>query len=354
MQSRVALIVIAVSAIASAGAVGYGHVWGYLPSPEEPYGPEHWHLAYPDAAGQHQSPIDIKTADVVALDSLRELHFDYEHNDVKIVNNGATVDVEIEEPKENKLVDAYGVEYLLTGVHFHWHQTNDQLGTEHTLDGVAHALEAHYVHYKSSFASLADAVAHNVSGDLLVYGVLFEVADRGAEGFDPVLAVASKLTAPNASLLVGLEGFDPEVLLPEHAESQYYHYKGSLTTPGCSEVVHWYLAKETQKITHAQLELIRAAEHDSEGNVTSNYRMTMPLNGRTVWSRAPHRSNRRSLAWVAAPVVLGLAALAAVGTPLIVFLVRRRNENEWMNLNQPHDAPQREEDHAVEVVVNAP
>ena len=43
-------------------------------------------------------------------------------------------------------------------------------------------------------------------------------------------------------------------LLPD--ELDYYYYEGSLTTPGCSEVVQWFLLKQTIEIPTAYLELI--------------------------------------------------------------------------------------------------
>eukprot|EP00727_Mastigamoeba_balamuthi_P004679 m51a1_g14209 putative carbonic anhydrase 2 (235) ;mRNA; f:163113-163934 len=221
---------------------------------------QHWQREFPYAAGRQQSPIDITTKNVVPLRTLAELHFDYKRSPAQVVNNGASVEIEIRGPKENKMVDAYGVEYLLNAVHFHWHNTNNNLGSEHTVDGRAFALEAHFVHFKSSFATLAEAVAHNTTGDLSVVGVLFQVG-KSVSALDSVLAVVPKLTSPNASRLVDVEEFDPEGLLPEHASTQYFHYRGSLTTPGCAEVVHWYVVEPIQQISQAQLGILRTALH---------------------------------------------------------------------------------------------
>eukprot|EP00727_Mastigamoeba_balamuthi_P004683 m51a1_g14212 putative carbonic anhydrase 2 (556) ;mRNA; f:166582-169296 len=268
-------------------------------------GPENWYRAFPYAAGRQQSPIDITTKNVAPLKALNALHFEWERSAVKVVNNGASVDVEIENPKENKMVDAYGVEYLLNGVHFHWHNTNNNLGSEHTVDGRAFALEAHFVHFKSSFATLAEAVAHNTTGDLSVVGVFFQVG-KSVSALDSVLAVVPKLTSPNASHLVDAEAFDPKGLLPEHASTQYFHYKGSLTTPGCAEVVHWYVVEPIQQISQAQLGILRTALHDIEGKIAYNYRMTMPLNGRAVWTMDDFKGQASALQWASAagPAVL--------------------------------------------------
>merc|ERR1719318_1730590 len=61
--------------------------WGY----KKDNGPSLWSKWYPVAdLGERQSPIDIKTADVVAADDMSELKYQYDPANIRIVNTGAT------------------------------------------------------------------------------------------------------------------------------------------------------------------------------------------------------------------------------------------------------------------------
>ena len=63
------------------------------------------------------------------------------------------------------------------------------------------------------------------------------------------------------------------------ANKAVYHYKGSLTTPTCGEVVNWFVMGETLPIKTANLNTIKAAINS--GNVNS--RDLQQLNGRTIY-----------------------------------------------------------------------
>lgn len=59
----------------------------------------------------------------------------------------------------------------------------------------------------------------------------------------------------------------------------FYHYKGSLTTPTCEEVVNWFVLKEIQKCNQDQFDTITSMIKD-------NYRYTKNLNDRKVYLTA--------------------------------------------------------------------
>ena len=44
---------------------------------------------------------------------------------------------------------------------------------------------------------------------------------------------------------------DPRGLLPTHL--RYYHYRGSLTTPPCSEAVRWFVLQQPVEVSNAQI-----------------------------------------------------------------------------------------------------
>ncbi|KAG1692979.1 hypothetical protein DVH05_010496 [Phytophthora capsici] len=64
-----------------------------------------------------------------------------------------------------------------------------------------------------------------------------------------------------------------------------YNYPGSLTTPGCDEIVDWWVVQQPMSISSA--DLTRLQTQLTELPVTDNgrnARPVLPLNGRTVVS----------------------------------------------------------------------
>merc|ERR1719309_1005945 len=88
--------------------------------------------------------------------------------------------------------------------------------------------------------------------------------------------------------MIDLPSFDMNsALTPD--PSHFARYSGSLTTPGCFEIVQWTVFKEPVPITAAQMEDMRTAFFTNPDNdtitdsvMTMNYRPLMPLNGRTI------------------------------------------------------------------------
>ena len=69
--------------------------------------------------------------------------------------------------------------------------------------------------------------------------------------------------------------------LQREAEPGFYHYKGSLTSPPCADIVNWIVHTEVLPIKEAHLQSLRAVwlKH-LEGH--DNYRDCQPLCGREV------------------------------------------------------------------------
>ena len=64
--------------------------------------------------------------------------------------------------------------------------------------------------------------------------------------------------------------------------SKYSTYEGSLTTPGCYEVVEWNNFLTPLKVSKAQLAQFRMLDDSDSKDIVDNYRPPQPLNGRTV------------------------------------------------------------------------
>ena len=70
------------------------------------------------------------------------------------------------------------------------------------------------------------------------------------------------------------------------AKPDFFHYKGSLTTPPCSEVVSWFVYKHPLEISRFSIDFLEEA-WINDGNFSNgrgNYRLPQYLNGRNVFA----------------------------------------------------------------------
>ena len=73
-------------------------------------------------------------------------------------------------------------------------------------------------------------------------------------------------------------------LLPA-STSKFYRYTGSLTTPGCNEIVVWTVFDAPIYISDRQLARFRILISEDGDTLVNNYRPAQPLMGRTVHVR---------------------------------------------------------------------
>ena len=220
-----------------------GPSWGYEPG----NGPRLWGTLDPAfsacAVGKEQSPIDLpagRTADPIAIE------FDYGQTRIAVENNGHTIQVN---PDPGSGIVLNGVRFDLLQFHFHH-------ASEHTVDGKQLPLEMHLVH-------------RNDDGSLAVVGVLFEEGPVN----NTLAPVWTHLPPePVASHVVAGE-LDLASLLP--ASRKTWRYQGSLTTPPCTEGVHWIVLAETLSISAEQTAAFGAI-------YPNNFRPVQPLGERVL------------------------------------------------------------------------
>ncbi|MDQ0192059.1 carbonic anhydrase [Paenibacillus wynnii] len=222
--------------------------WSY----EGDTSPEHWaeldQLFTTCKVGKAQSPINILEDEVKDVESLSPIKVEYSPSKVSIVNNGHTIQANLNNP--NNKITLEGKTYTLQQFHFH-------LPSEHEVNGSHADMELHFVH-------------KNEEGKLAVLSVLI---NKGAENAE-LNKIWSMLPAEENEEGVAIEGdFDMNKLLP--ADLHSFRYQGSLTTPPCTEGVQWIVLESSVPWSEEQINKFKAIfPHDN--------RPVQPLGAREV------------------------------------------------------------------------
>lgn len=211
--------------------------------------------------GNAQSPVDI-AATVPA--ELPPLEFRYAATPLVVENTGHVIEVPMPEDSDHTLTVGDD-EYQLVQYHFH-------APSEHTLGGVSYDLEAHLVH-------------ENDAGELVVVGVFLDDKDPPVPLLDSVMTNAPEEAGEETDVR---EQWNPRALLPVGGSdvfvSRYYTYRGSLTTPGCTEGVRWIVPKDTVGVSKTATERLHEliSEFPHYEGYENNNRPTQPLNDRKI------------------------------------------------------------------------
>jgi carbonic anhydrase len=222
-------------------------------------GPAQWGSLSPDYAtcntGREQSPIDITGA--ISGSGLLEIRRDlkpvnvvisHQESTADLLDNGHTIQVNVDEGSE---LEVEGATFRLVQYHFH-------APSEHTLNGRHFPMEIHFVHTTDT-------------GALAVGGFFIE---EGAHN-DAMSPVWKNLPQnPGESLRLDDQEVDLDNLIPADG-APYFHYKGSLTTPPCSENVHWFVREKPLEMSADQIAIFTAL-------FINNNRPVQPLNDREI------------------------------------------------------------------------
>ena len=230
------------------GAHAEGHAphWNYEDGDE---GPAHWGELAPEfkscSLGTRQSPINLPQP---VKGDLTELVINYQPFPLVVGNNGHSIRMNV--PAGSSITYG-GKKFNLINFHFHH-------PSEHTVDGQLYPMEAHLVH-------LSDA-----KDAAVVLGVFF-VAGAENPALEPIW---SAMTKEVAEVPTG-KTYDLTTLLPPARER--YSYEGSLTTPGCDEIVSWNVFRTP--LTASKVQIASMADI-----FLNDARPVQPLNGRVVKS----------------------------------------------------------------------
>jgi carbonic anhydrase len=212
------------------------------------FGPDLWGNLDPSfktcKEGAEQSPIDLIWKKPLTSDG--NLQFKFTEEDLVAKDTGHSAQVVF---SGKQMTNIRGQIYSLLQIHFH-------SPSEHTISGKHYPIEAHFVH-------------KDPTGQLAVLGVMFK---EGAE--NPALShVLAHIPSDKSKTNKTLVKINPSQFLPTILT--YYNYKGSLTTPPCSEGVNWNIFNTP--ITASKEQIMKL-----QSFYNNNNRPIQPLNGRKV------------------------------------------------------------------------
>lgn len=211
-------------------------------------GPAHWGDLSPQYStcktGKEQSPVDIRNAKSAALPPL---HFDYKPVPLRLINNGHTVQADY---AAGSFLSVGGDRYELRQVHFHH-------PSEERINGRAFDMVVHLVHANSQGATAVVSILIEPGAANSAIQKIFSAVPR-VDGQDHEIP----------GVQINASDFLP-------ANESYYTYRGSLTTPPCTEGVTWFILKTPVNASTEQI-------HVFSSMFPSNVRPLQPLGGRII------------------------------------------------------------------------
>jgi len=126
---------------------------------------------------------------------------------------------------------------------------------------------------------LTDSISK--SDGLAVLGVMFELSDNENTNLKPLIDIISSITAKDATADKTTNNAY-QTLLPSDT-SNFYRYKGGLTTPTCNEIVTWTVFREPIPVSAAQLTTLRTLLDKDGQPIQDNFRDPQPINQRTIY-----------------------------------------------------------------------
>ena len=241
--------------------------WGYDP-PEVL--PEQWGTL-PGyelcGSGKAQSPVDFSQSKLdlsrrkVRTVRLPNLELSYHDTPLHIINKGHTIEMEYESGSELRLVKN-GPSYEILQFHFH-------APSEHSFEkGALFDVEMHIVH-------------QNVDADppLAVVGVMIREGQENSV-LKPLIDNLSKIKKSGDEFVDSQIHINIRGALPK--DRRYFAYRGSLTTPPCSETVAWRVLRQPIEMSRNQIHALVSLLDDLCCEINGNNRPVQPLNGRTI------------------------------------------------------------------------
>ncbi|CAI5948169.1 unnamed protein product [Closterium sp. NIES-65] len=213
-------------------------------------------------SGEKQSPINIVMDEAKEVSEPEKfvLEYDSAATTATVINKGFTVQVAPNPEKTYKLHINSGV-YNLLQMHVHSF-------SEHAVNGLFAAMEAHFVHVHESDPNT-----------LAVVGVMIRLQrhDEASAWVDTWLPKTPADVNGTATIDIP-DNFWADMI---DTSMGFWRYPGSLTTPDCNEIVEWHVVRKAKFLSVAQTITFMNMMAKYNTQRTDN-RLPEPVNGRTV------------------------------------------------------------------------
>lgn len=203
--------------------------------------------------GLLQSPINIYSFKEKTSNK-HKVTFHFQDKIKAIENLGHTVQLDFE---EGSTISHKGLTYVFKQMHFH-------TPSEHLIDGMTFPMEMHIV-------TSIPAKDKNDTPRYLVIGILFKMgqANKFIDDFVNLIPKTEHAIAPLKAGTVKLHD-----LFSNNAQrnvENFYHYRGSLTTPPHTESVEWFVFKHIMEASPEQIKTINAIEGDNARHIQGTF-----------------------------------------------------------------------------------
>lgn len=234
-------------------------------------GPDKWGRLCPQFStcltGKLQSPVNIWTKHTVLNKNLKPLARFYHPANATLIDNGFNVGVRYE--GDVGVLEIDDKNYTLKQMH--WHSPS-----EHRIDGVQYPAELHLVH-------IADDGSVTVVAILYRYGHPDPLVSKIQKGLDKL---AMEVHAGHEEAQIHFRPMDTKLV--KKKTSKYYRYRGSFTTPPCTEKVIWNILGKVRSISKEQVAALKAPLN---WECKNNSRPVQLLNGRHIERYDEHSNN---------------------------------------------------------------
>ncbi|KAM4623955.1 uncharacterized protein ACJ7VT_004925 isoform 1-T2 [Polymixia lowei] len=245
------------------------------------HSPAHWSdISGAFCGGKRQSPIDILTGHAVTDPGLHDFTLTNfsSHSVLKaLTNNGHTVKCILEEDEVEVSGGGLNGTYSTLQFHFHWGDTANHPGSEHTVDGHRYPMEMHIVSLKKGLT--VDQAKADPEG-IAALGFFINATEDGgtSQKWAEFTSYLTNLTAKDSTVNIS-HSISIGDLIGDVDLTKFYRYMGSLTTPTCDQAVVWTLFQEPIKVNKDLIGLFPA--NTALSNV---YRPPQAVNGRQVYA----------------------------------------------------------------------
>jgi carbonic anhydrase len=259
---------------------------------QDEYGPSNWYKINQQCNGNFQSPIAIdifNTSGVKFSPKLTLEGIDIVPSSIEVMNNGHSMKIKFDFPDNQQVRVSGGPlsnHYILDNAHWHWGKT-DKSGSEHVLRARRFASEMHLVFFNSQYGEheshllLNILINLNFSGTLenaanapkglAVLGFFYDLDSKQSGHINPWGPLIQRVFNAKSSYMEFDNVFTVRDVIRSD-EFHYFSYKGSLTTPNCTENVTWMLSSKPITITSSELKEFRQLRNEKGEQMFQNFR----------------------------------------------------------------------------------